>query len=185
MMKPVRLYIKQHAITGLMYFGKTSRANVEDYLGSGVRWNHHLKKHGSDFVRTLWVSDPFTDVDLLIDFAQLFSEHFDIVNNSGWANLVVENGVTGGATRTGVVLSEDTKSKLRLKALGRRLSADTKQKMSLARLGKPQTEQQKLAMREYNLNRELPKVTCPHCSKEGSYVAMHRWHFDSCKKKES
>lgn len=24
-------------------------------------------------------------------------------------------------------------------------------------------------------------IICPHCNKEGNYVAMRRWHFDKCK----
>lgn len=184
-MKPVILYVKQHADTGLLYFGKTTRSDVDAYLGSGTRWKRHISKHGKDGVKTVWSSEPFTDESLLVDFAQLFSEHFDIVNSDKWANLVVENGVAGGALRTGAILSETTKQKLRIKALGRTASNDTKKKMSDARLGRPQTERQRMAMREYNLNRHLPSVMCPHCSKVGSYVAMHRWHFDSCKHKES
>jgi hypothetical protein len=25
------------------------------------------------------------------------------------------------------------------------------------------------------------KLICPHCKKEGAYVAMKRWHFDRCR----
>lgn len=184
-MKPVFLYIKQHVDTGLLYFGKTTRRDIHSYMGSGTRWKHHIKKHGKGGVKTVWVSEEFTDESLLMEFAQLFSEHFDIVNNNQWANLVVENGVSGGAVRTGAVLSERTKEKLRSKALGRMASDETKRKMSESRRGRPQSEKQKQAMREYNMNRQLPNVMCPHCSKVGSYVAMHRWHFSNCKNKES
>ena len=184
-MKPVYLYVKQHSKTGLMYFGKTIRSDVETYLGSGIYWTNHIKKHGSGDVKTVWVSEAFTDVSELTDFAQLFSEHFDIVNSSLWGNLVIENGITGGAIRTGAVLSEETREKLRIKATGRKASSQTKQKMSEAHKGHIQTDKQKHAMRDYNLSRNLPKLVCPHCAKIGSYVAMHRWHFDKCKIKEN
>lgn len=184
-MIPVRLYIKRHSLTGLMYFGKTIKDDVSSYLGSGILWSRHINKYGADHVETLWVSDPFTNREELIDFAQLFSEHFDIVGSDRWANLVVENGVTGGAIRAGAILSEDTKEKIRVKALGRTASDHTKQKMSKARKGRLQTEAQKQAMREYNASRSLPPASCPHCNKQGSYVAMHRWHFERCKSKEN
>lgn len=53
MFKPTFLYIKQHNKTGLLYFGKTTRQDVEKYRGSGVHWKRHIKKHGND-VSTLW-----------------------------------------------------------------------------------------------------------------------------------
>lgn len=169
----------------MLYFGKTVSSCVESYLGSGTRWKAHIRKHGKSFVKTVWVSEVFTNEEDLIDFAQFFSEYFDIVKSSKWANLVVENGITGGAIRTGAVLSEETKEKLRQKASGKKASLETRLKMSVAHKGKPQTKKQKQAMREYNQNRKLPNLACPHCSKEGNYVAMHRWHFDHCKHKEN
>lgn len=169
----------------MLYFGKTVREDVSSYKGSGVVWNRHIKKHGVDQVETLWVSEAFVDVYDLTEFAQFFSEEFDIVNSSKWANLVVENGVTGGAIRTGAILSEVTKDKIRQKAIGRSQTQETKDKRAAKLKGHVQTEKQRQAMREYNKSRNLPKLTCPHCAKQGSYVAMHRWHFDNCKIKES
>lgn len=50
--KPTRLYIKQHSVTGVMYFGKTIKdgKNFDNYTGAGKRWLHHLKKHGKEYV---------------------------------------------------------------------------------------------------------------------------------------
>lgn len=48
------LYIKQHKITGLLYFGKTVKTDIHSYYGSGKRWNSHLKRHGYDHVETIW-----------------------------------------------------------------------------------------------------------------------------------
>ena len=179
-----RLYIKQHSLTGLKYFGKTT-GDPYNYLGSGIVWTRHINKHGIEHVKTLWVSDPFEDKDDLIEFAQFMSEELNIVESNEWANLVVENGVTGGAIRTGATLSEESKNKIRVKALGRKASQETKYKMSIKHKGKTQTEKQKEAMRNYNLSRSLPNLECPHCNKVGSYVAMHRWHFENCKAKEN
>lgn len=177
------LYIKEHSITGLRYFGKTIRKDVEKYLGSGIVWSRHIKKYGKDYVKTIWVSEPFTDESKLVEFATFMSEELDIVNSNKWANLVIENGIQGGAIRNGAILSEETKQKQRISALGRKASKETKLKMSSSHIGRIQTPVQKLAMREYNLSRNLPKLNCPHCTKVGSYVAMHRWHFNNCKHK--
>ena len=58
---PTYLYIKQHSITKKMYFGKTTRPDPMKYKGSGVYWLRHIKKHGSRFVETIWLSDLYYD----------------------------------------------------------------------------------------------------------------------------
>jgi hypothetical protein len=37
---------------------------------------------------------------------------------------------------------------------------------------------------EMNPNKNMPKVTCPHCGKVGGRNSMKRYHFDNCKNKE-
>lgn len=37
---------------------------------------------------------------------------------------------------------------------------------------------------EHNPNKNMPRVTCPHCNKEGGRNQMKRYHFDNCKYKE-
>lgn len=37
---------------------------------------------------------------------------------------------------------------------------------------------------EFNPNKNMPKVTCPHCEKVGGRNQMKRYHFDNCKNKE-
>lgn len=92
---PTYLYVKVHKITGLMYFGKTTKKNPLNYLGSGKHWKRHINKHGIENVETVWVSEPFTDKDDLEDFSLFFSDFFDIVNSKEWANLREENGIDG------------------------------------------------------------------------------------------
>ena len=57
-MKPTYLYIKQHKITKLKYFGKTTK-DPNKYLGSGKHWIRHIKKHGLE-IDTIWYQ-LFTD----------------------------------------------------------------------------------------------------------------------------
>lgn len=94
--RPTRLYIKQHSITGLKYFGKTISANPYKYLGSGTRWLNHIRKHGIKFVETIWLSEPYTDAKLIGEIALKFSAENDIVNSAEWANLKFETGLEGG-----------------------------------------------------------------------------------------
>jgi hypothetical protein len=107
---PTYLYIKQHSVTGLKYFGKTTKDPLK-YNGSGKRWLRHLKKHGTEHVISIWVSEPYIDSDAITEFALTFSIENNIVESKDWANLIQENGLDGnirGSTR-----SDKTKQKLK------------------------------------------------------------------------
>ena len=157
---PTYLYVKQHSVTGLKYFGKTTRDPIK-YIGSGKYWLPHIKKHGKEHVVTLW-SQLFDDKDLLTEFALLFSEHWDIVKSDKWANLIPENGLNGGSLK-GRIVSEETRQKIsensgsRLPEVrnkisvantGKRATTQTKEKMSKSRIGKIHTEDSISLMRE-------------------------------------
>lgn len=96
---PTWLYIKRHRITGLKYFGKTIR-DPKKYIGSGKYWRNHIRSHGRN-VETVWCN-LFLDKNSLVEFAEFFSEFFNIVNEvdfnkrKTWANEVPENGLSGG-----------------------------------------------------------------------------------------
>lgn len=90
--KPTFLYIKEHKITGLLYFGKTTK-HPEKYLGSGLIWKRHLKKHGTDHNTIWWCL--FTDKEECMNFATNFSKINNIVESDLWANLIDENGLDG------------------------------------------------------------------------------------------
>lgn len=91
----IYLYIKQHSITKLKYFGKTEKKNPFKYLGSGKRWQRHIKKHGRQHIKTLEIWG-FDDQDLCTEFALKFSEDNNIVKSKEWANQIPENGLDGG-----------------------------------------------------------------------------------------
>ena len=92
---PTYLYVKQHSITKKKYFGKTIQDPIK-YLGSGKYWKSHIKKHGPEHVINLWVSEPFTDKNLIQEFALMVSEEYDIVKSEDWLNLNPENGLGCG-----------------------------------------------------------------------------------------
>lgn len=94
--KPTYLYIKQHKITGKLYFGKTTKTgrDFEKYTGSGTHWVPHIKKHGIEHVDNLWYC-LFLDKETLIEFAVNFSRMNNIVESTEWLNKIEENGVDG------------------------------------------------------------------------------------------
>ena len=93
--QPTWLYIKQHNVTGLKYFGKTTKKDPLRYPGSGVHWIRHIKKHGND-VSTIWCQ-LFTSKEELTACAIKFSEENNIVESKEWANLMLENGLDGNS----------------------------------------------------------------------------------------
>lgn len=94
-MATIFLYVKQHNITGLKYFGKTVR-NPYSYPGSGVVWKRHYRKHGKEHIKTtdIW---QFDDYDVAKTFAIEFSNNNNIVESNEWANLMIEQ-LDGGDT---------------------------------------------------------------------------------------
>jgi hypothetical protein len=99
---PRRLYIKRHSVTNMRYFGQTVSEDVEKYKGSGTYWIRHIKKHGVKNVVTEWTSDWFYEPETISEFALSFSEEYDIVNSSEWANLIPEDGLDGWSGFNGI-----------------------------------------------------------------------------------
>jgi len=92
------LYIKQHNVTRLKYFGKTAKKDPYKYVGSGTYWKRHIKLHGIEHVSTLWVKQ-FTSLESCSEYALQFSLDNDITESTEWANLKPENGLDGGSLK--------------------------------------------------------------------------------------
>lgn len=89
----ITLYVKTHNKTGLKYFGKTTRQDVDKYRGSGVHWKRHIKHHGYD-IKTEVIA-TFECKEECEKFALNFSRNNNIVDSSDWANLIDETGSDG------------------------------------------------------------------------------------------
>jgi hypothetical protein len=185
------LYIKQHSITGMKYFGKTTRDPYK-YNGSGKHWLRHIKKHGKEHVKTIWCK-LFTDIDELERTAIAMSEMYDVVDSEYWANLINENGLDGNPS--GINFSEETRVKLSIAMkgeknhmygktgilspnYGKNHSEESRAKISIAMNGKNHSEESRAKMSNRAKSRTI--TTCPHCNKSGS-TNMKRYHFDNCK----
>lgn len=204
--KPTIFYIKQHLITGLKYFGKTTNIDVSNsrYKGGGKYWKLHIKKHGSKHVVTLWKSKVFTDKNECIAFGLTFSKEHNIVESNEWANLEPENGINGfvsGFTSplSGRKLTEEHKQNISKSLKGRECptkgktlptkgkprSEETKKKISDANKGRPSNKKGKPNNGASAANKGVPKkkVECPVCKKIGSVTVWYKHHFNNCKNK--
>lgn len=145
--RPTYLYIKQHTITGKLYFGKSSRSLTEmlKYKGSGTQWKYHIKSHGKSFVITLWYEYYDNVFDLVADALSL-SNQMDIINSKLFLNLMYENGLDGSS-----VISDTTRLKLsqcrtgKLNPFyGKKHSADSLALISNASKGRIVSEERKI-----------------------------------------
>lgn len=93
----IYLYIKQHKITQLKYFGMTTK-NPFKYGGSGTYWKNHINKYDKSLVNTIEVYG-FDCQQSCSEFALKFSRDNDIVESKEWANLIDENGSLESAMR--------------------------------------------------------------------------------------
>ena len=175
---PTYLYIKQHSITGLKYFGKTKSKDPIKYKGSGTYWKKHINKHGIEFVETIWLSEPYTDKKLITEHALTFSKENNIVDSTEWANLILENGLDGGGIKGSPGIIPSAESRAKMSAAQQNISAETKAKMS-----KPKSEETKLRMSKAAKERVYATITCPFCEIAGKGSNMVRYHFDKCKQK--
>jgi hypothetical protein len=94
----IYLYLKESPL-GLKYIGKTTK-NPYKYMGSGLLWKRHIKKHNlklSDIKTTILFET--NDSELFKKEAIRYSKSYDIVNSVEFANLTEEQG-QGGITFT-------------------------------------------------------------------------------------
>lgn len=115
-MEKTYLYIKESPL-GLKYLGKTT-SNPYTYSGSGKRWKLHLKYHNikPNEIKTTILCETNINNELK-KMGLYYSELYDVVNSTEWANMKPEEG-DGGATRTGMKHNEETKKKISEKLKG-------------------------------------------------------------------
>ena len=150
----IYLYVKTHRITGLKYFGFTTRNNPYRYKGSEY-WCRHIKQHGYNVDTE--IIKVFDNIDEASEFSLKFSKDNNIVESGEWANLIEENCKPGACVigeRNGMYgkkQSEETKEKIRQKALQREYYPQTKEwieKRTANRKGSKNSEETKEKIRE-------------------------------------
>jgi hypothetical protein len=199
----IYLYHKRHTITNLNYFGKTKN-DPYTYNGSGVYWNNHLRKHGKH-IETVQVW-KFDNLDECSKFAIDFSNKNNIVESTEWANLCIENALSGGDKFSSMtpekladinarksnshievwkVRSKDEQSdntKLLWNTRDRSTINDIANKISNTLLAKTAEQRAETLRKRHETASLAHYIICPHCSKIGKNASnMRRYHFNNCK----
>lgn len=167
-----------------MYFGKTKNPDPEKYNGSGSYWKEHLNKYGID-ISTIFFEE-FDNQDDANEFAEFFSEEFDIVNSDRWANLMIEDARIGWPSGE---RSEETKHKLRLANLGEnnpnygnpnnyKHSEEILLKISESNSGQKRTEETKnnisnAVKKQYDEGKISPLKGKDHSGKNNAFYGKH------------
>ena len=98
------LYVKTHNKTNLKYLGYTKQDPYR-YKGSGVYWRRHLKVHGDDV--STKVLKECVSKDEVQQWGEHFSELYNVVESTEWANLKPETGDGGSG-----IMKDETKAKI-------------------------------------------------------------------------
>ena len=171
-MKSNEVYKITNKITGKIYIGITNQ-------GSGARYRHHWYEsrigEPSPIHRSMakYGEDNFTLE--IIDFAETYEElkekeKFWIKKFNSTDRNVGYNLTEGGDGTFGRTHSEETKEKIRQKALGRKISEETKKKMSEARIGKC-SDKQREHLKKISIQAKAIPVL--QFSKTGEFIAKY------------
>lgn len=200
------IYRITNKVNGKIYIGAhQSLEKVDDYMGSGKLIKAAIKKYGKDsFVKE--VIETFADRDTMFEreailvteeFCKLSSNYNLAPGGSGGSILSNRKPFTGPH-------KESTKQRLSEMYTGRKLSADHRKAISDNHwsVRDPDAQRKHAAqapakVRDADTRNKISKgmqgkinnpngrlisvVSCPHCDKIGSEMAMKRWHFDKCK----
>lgn len=105
------VYRTTNKITGHYYIGVHKQEVDDSYLGSGVNLRRQIRKYGKDSFLRETLFSYLSPVEAFQKEAELLVVH---LGNSKCLNLVP--GGEGGDRRTGAILTEETKEKLRAAA---------------------------------------------------------------------
>jgi len=199
------VYKTTNLINGKIYIGVHKTENpCDNYLGSGIAIKRAIKIYGSNNFKKEVLFEFDNPVDAYAKEKELVTSEFILLENT-------YNMTTGGSVS--INWDEDRKLTHSMKVsgsnhpmFGKKHKPESIEKIRAKGLGKKHTEEFKKALserltgkqslvkgipqsKESNEKRSIahkniPKVTCPHCSKAISPQNAKRWHLDNCSQKQ-
>jgi hypothetical protein len=183
------LYKVSDVVSGKFYIGKHGGTQQENYWGSGLRIQRHIKKHGKANMKYEILA--IGTQQYIFNLEKAYVDDAFIKANPNCLNLA-KGGMGGNLGlvphNKGKITSEAVRLKQSLAKIGKpsprkgvKLSTEIIQKMVKNHPRTPLSEAGKQAIIKANTGRKHQKVNCPHCNTTGGITGMARWHFDNCK----
>ena len=171
-MKNNEVYKITNKVTGKIYVGITNQ-------GSGARYRHHWYEarigESAPIHKSMakYGEENFTLE--IIDFADTYEElkekeRFWIKELNSMDRKIGYNLTEGGDGTFGRMHSEETKEKIRQKAIGRKMSEETKKRMSEARKGRC-SDVQRIHLK--NIAMQTKAIPVLQFSKNGEFIARY------------
>ena len=147
-----KLYVKTHIETGLKYLGETVAKDPHQYPGSGTYWKKHLEKHGYNY--TTEIIKECRSKEEIKEWGLYYSNLWNVVESSEWANLKPETGPGGGYLKGTRIVTEETKRKLSIAGKKKPpMTEETKSKISKSNTGKKRSEESRKKMSQRQVGR--------------------------------
>lgn len=180
--------IKTHNITGLKYLCYTQKQDHIAYTGSGVLWKQHVKEHGSDIkTEVIFESEIYED---FVKAAKEYSEKYNVVEDTSWANLKIEEGDGGDTVSNKHWITNGTQDKYDLKTnaipegwkKGRSncVFRDSSKQREFNKLANRSTDKQKEASRKVG-ERNIKPLTLNGVTFASRKEAMQKLNVTKCK----
>lgn len=162
-----------------------SRKNEPIYVGKGQddRAYVHLKNAQNNYLRNRLAKMKRNGIEPIINVVDMTSEalaiqcEIDTIARFGRKDLKLGpllNQTDGGEGTSGCIPSPETCQK----------QSDAKKGENNPMYGKSHSPEHRKKMSDAKKGKPKPRITCPHCGKDGDAGSMSRWHFDNCKYKK-
>ena len=178
------LMIKKHNETGLKYLCQTKRKDPFLYAGSGKYWKQHLEKHGKNIITE--IIGTYQTKEELRESGIYYSNLYNVVESSEWANLRIEDG-EGGRTADTIGYKEGMKNRRSYAGKGNPQYGKTGYWANKIgpMIGKNWFNDGTKEILSFDKpdgwNDGRITKTCEHCNKIMNNVNYKRWHGNNCK----
>lgn len=155
--------VKTHNETGLKYLCMTRKKDYINYSGSGKIWVPHLEKHGYNYSTELLFETK--DKEEFRRVALEYSNNFNVVESTCWANLRDEQGDGGDTVSNKMWITNEVEEKYILKT-------------NLIPFGWRRGRNSKCAFRNKDIQKDLNKRTDRIKAGKGIKEAWNSGRFD-------